>query len=61
MTKTEWYPAEVRPVRTGYYEVECSWLCYAHYWTGAEWRVDRLAASDTAPQPWRGLTKEEEK
>lgn len=56
MTKTEWYPEDVRPVRKGYYEVKC-FLCDAHYWTGKEWRVDRLASSDTYPLPWRGLTQ----
>ena len=59
MKKTAWYPKNIKPVRTGWYEVQgCSWyiVCTGrHYWDGERWAF--LGSSIPVPAlPWRGLT-----
>ena len=59
---TPWYPADIKPVRVGKYQVKCA-VKYFHeyfyaYWDGKQW-VDglnqyRLIYQD---REWRGLTK----
>ena len=66
MTKTEWFPAHVKPVREGWYEVkECDGFLQCgglHYWAWClGWLLDdpngRWAKS-VQNLPWRGLKEE---
>lgn len=47
---TEWFPAKVKPVRPGVYEVEGVTFPF-HYWTGFYW----LMAADTRPEGFQGV------
>ena len=46
---TDWYPADVKPVRNGWYEVKIKGRIHRKYFDGNEWlNLDK-------PYPWRGL------
>ena len=75
MTKqmTPWFPADVKPVRVGLYEIQTTtaWRPYYAYWSGKQWgliaahptsaRWKTIAFTDGAYQEkiWRGFTKEQ--
>jgi hypothetical protein len=53
MKLTPWYPANIKPVRKGWYEVRCEFknVCGGmHYWNGKWW-------GETFAAPWRGVKK----
>jgi hypothetical protein len=53
MKLTPWYPANIKPVREGWYEVRCKFknVCGGmHYWNGKSW-------GETFAAPWRGVRK----
>jgi hypothetical protein len=70
MTKTEWYPARIKPVRNGLYETRVnssSWPVWS-VWTGKhwskpstdpEWAASNLCRGESFWQnrEWRGLTE----
>lgn len=37
MTRTPWYPASVKPVRSGWYEVKISNCLRRRFWCGDGW------------------------
>ena len=46
---TDWYPADVKPVRNGWYEVKIKGRIHRKYFIEGEWlNMDK-------PYPWRGL------
>lgn len=55
--KTDWFPANVKPVRKGWYETKCE-CGRNHWWNGRYWQVDNLDDLKWMSIPWRGLTKE---
>lgn len=66
MTRTDWYPANVKPAREGVYErmIGQGYIVYA-MWTGGHWQVGHMhldrASAQTARSvykrlPWRGVT-----
>jgi len=65
--KTAWFPAHIRPVRKGVYEIKRPRTTYA-YWNGQFWSYEerwinfasemRLTHSTEQYKTWRGLTKE---
>jgi hypothetical protein len=58
MKLTPWYPANIKPVREGWYEVSCSYknVCGGmHYWNGKRWEVPPWG--ETFAAPWRGVKK----
>lgn len=60
MKKTEWYPAHVKPVRKGWYEIDLGFKKFGDfaYWTGKSWSwgtgASRLFNQN---RQWRGLTE----
>lgn len=72
MKKTEWFPADVKPVHVGIYEVQ-NMYGWDHpplfnYWTGERWTGAMIKICDliTLPDPmnfavqdrvWRGLVE----
>ena len=69
---TPWFPADVKPVRVGVYEIHTnSWEAYYAYWSGQKWgcvadhptaaRWQDNAFLDGAFQRkiWRGFTEEQ--
>ena len=62
MKLTPWYPAEIKPVRVGYYDCE---LCHSkgnerrHFWNGTNWyRDNSLQCNMLTMKGWRGLAEE---
>ena len=67
MEKTEWFPAEIKPVREGVYERNCGKAKFA-YWDGCNWflssdHVERAVYYRDIEQygsrylDWRGLAE----
>lgn len=61
MKKTEWFPADVKPVRIGLYETKGYLLTNMRLWTGLEWitphgRVECVIQE----REWRGLAEKPE-
>lgn len=67
MKLTPWFPANVKPVRAGVYEIlmDCPWY---RYWDGLNWyaghctprlacALPRMPLEETPPEPWRGLAE----
>ena len=64
MAKTPWYPAHIKPVRIGWYEIGCDdtqdvvmmfWDGGLLWWTG---RDGGVSCGPLVPgDKWRGLTK----
>lgn len=60
---TEWYPANVKPVHVGVYEVETALGRYFRLWDGKRWHWGGDTPNDAlrggvlerGPDPWRGL------
>jgi|APGre2960657373_1045057.scaffolds.fasta_scaffold136004_1 hypothetical protein len=68
MKLTPWFPANVKPVRVGVYEVRMKAPWY-RYWDGVHWHaghctselacaLPHLPIENTPPEPWRGLAEE---
>lgn len=58
MTKTQWFPAYVNPIRKGWYEVKgCNACCVTHRWNGKQWGKPGFPFAFD-PLPWRGLTEQ---
>lgn len=64
MTKTKWYPGNIKPVHRGIYEIRGYW-CDVRVlkWSGARWRwlsggVSSFGAMKS--DQWRGLTEPRE-
>jgi hypothetical protein len=67
MKLTPWFPANVKPVRVGVYQVrDTDTLPWYRRWDGAHWHIGaesvRIAAATSMPidsqLPWRGLAEE---
>lgn len=65
MKKTEWYPADTKPVREGWYQTRNPLLgeiCFGFWWNGFEWRLyEKGNPYDLKcllqEYEWRGLTE----
>jgi len=72
MSKTDWFPADVKPVRIGVYEVQNMYgpdrAPLFNYWSGKRWtgsadRIDNLVTHESPlsfamqDRVWRGLTE----
>jgi hypothetical protein len=68
VNKTEWFPAYIRPVRAGLYEVErpcmsgTPWKSCKMLWTGKRWEYPNGLYSDFGRpyengNKWRGLAE----
>ena len=68
MKLTPWFPANVKPVRAGVYEVRMKAPWY-RYWDGVHWHaghctselaraLPHLPIENTPPESWRGLAEE---
>jgi hypothetical protein len=72
MKKTKWFPADVKPVHVGVYEVQNMYGSdlpnLFNYWTGKRWTgaMERICDLIMSPSPmnfavqdrvWRGLTE----
>jgi hypothetical protein len=56
--KTKWFPANVKPVRVGWYQVKCDmgFTCGGmHFWNGKYWQVPLWG--ECSAVPWRGIKK----
>jgi hypothetical protein len=68
MKLTPWFPANVKPVRAGVYEIQDSLAAWYRRWDGMNWYVGdsepERAAQETIVlasylrAPWRGLAEE---
>lgn len=65
---TEWFPANVKPVRKGFYqrEYESEWMIgYCDFWDGEEWILMSITGLPTGPVTtqlrWRGLASDPSK
>lgn len=62
MTKTPWYPGDVKPVRVGVYErLYPGDNAFKDYWGGKRWSYGKDAFGGRCAKQnraWRGLTKE---
>ena len=59
---TPWYPADIKPVRVGTYQVKCvtKYFCeyFYAYWDGKEWlNKEKQYPLIYQDREWRGLTK----
>ena len=64
MTKTKWFPANVKPVRKGWYETtgcNSGLRPCMHLWTGKHWSAWSDGMEYGQLLPWRGLTTKEAK
>lgn len=70
MEKTEWYPENSRPFRTGVYEVKSPYndgmSGWYRYWNGGHWKIGFCSPNKAALSckeanmqdcQWRGLTE----
>jgi hypothetical protein len=68
MKLTPWFPADVKPVRVGVYEVRMKAPWY-RYWDGVHWHaghctpklacpLSHMPLEETPSEPWRGLAEE---
>jgi hypothetical protein len=68
MKLTPWFPANVKPVRAGVYEISSTTPWY-RYWDGANWcagertpweaeKLELLPLVVAFAEPWRGLAEE---
>lgn len=70
MKLTEWYPADVKPVREGVYQVDIYGASWFSYWDGERWgwasgnkreaeinRDEATAMWDRKNVMWRGIEK----
>lgn len=52
---TEWFPAEVKPVHSGFYDVKDS--RHMWFWSGKEWKSSKNGwVCIGQVKKWRGLT-----
>lgn len=67
MKLTPWFPADVKPVRPGVYEMRCDPPRWYRRWDGRHWYIGdtnvSVAAKETlaswcAFEMWRGLAEE---
>jgi hypothetical protein len=71
MKLTPWFPADVKPVRAGVYEVNAEFHDppWYRYWNGEFWHAGghtpeyaaqqpRISLEDILLAPWRGLAEE---
>lgn len=60
MKRTPWYPAHIKPVRVGMYEIKFGGFVFSgYYWNGEKWMVGENSAFALWNQTqlkWRGLT-----
>lgn len=60
MKRTPWYPAHIKPVRVGMYEIQVSGFVFSGYWwDGKRWLAGENSAYSLWTQTklkWRGLT-----
>ena len=60
MKRTRWYPAHIKPVRVGWYELLVRrFLTNQYWWDGAKWKIapeSKFALYDQMNFKWRGLT-----
>jgi hypothetical protein len=64
MDRTPWYPAHIKPVRIGWYEIGCDYTqdVVMMFWDGGLlWWTERNGKVSCGPlvpgDKWRGLTK----
>lgn len=69
MKLTPWFPASVKPVRAGVYEVRMDGPPWYRYWDGVHWyaghctselacALPHVSLEETPTEPWRGLAEE---
>lgn len=61
MKLTRWYPAHIKPVRVGFYEVSSGDGLFKdfYWWSGALWRIapnSYFCLHESTNLKWRGLT-----
>ncbi len=68
MKLTPWFPADVKPVRAGVYEIQDSAASWYRRWDGKNWYIGDATPERAAQEavvlasylraPWRGLAEE---
>lgn len=56
---TPWYPGHIKPVREGWYQVQCDEkVCSGqHYFDGTDWSLFEFVTVLVESVPWRGMEK----